>query len=196
MPHGGHKFDPAHRAHLDAPERREYLDPERILDAFAVGPGLRLADVGAGTGFFALPAARRVGRSGRVYAIDLTEAMLEELRSRAPTAAGNLEVVPSTEDRIPLPDRSVDVAFLACVLHELDGPGTLRECARILAPGGRLAIVDWVKKDQDIGPPREHRLSESEAAAVLGAAGFRVARTFPAGPHHYGIEARPAPRRT
>lgn len=195
MPHGGHKFDPAHRAHLDAPERREYLDPERILDAFAVGPGLRLADVGAGTGFFALPAARRVGPSGRVYAVEQAEAMIEDLRARAPAAAGNLEVVPSAEDRIPLPDRSVDVAFLACVLHELDGPGTLLECARILTPGGRLAVVDWMKKDQDIGPPREHRLSESEATAVLRAAGFRVERTFPAGPHHYGLEARREPRK-
>lgn len=195
MPHGGHKFDPTHRAHLDAPDRRGYLDPERILGAFAVGPGLHLADVGAGTGFFALPAARLVGPAGRVYAIDQAEAMLEELRARAPAASGILEVVPSTEDRIPLPDGSVDVAFLACVLHELDGPGTLRECARILRPGGRLAVVDWMKKAQDIGPPREHRLSEVEAAEVLREAGFHVSRTFPAGPHHYGIEARAEPRR-
>ncbi len=96
----------------------------------------------------------------------------------------------STEDRIPLPDASVDFAFMACVLHELDGPGTLLEARRILKPRGRLGIVDWKKEDMEFGPPKAHRLDEAEARAILRDAGFAPSRTFAAGAYHYGIEAR------
>lgn len=187
----GHKFDPADRAHLDSDERRSYLDPDAILGAFGIGPGHIVADIGAGTGFFSIPAAKRVGPTGRVYALDLEPAMLEDLRTKAAGASvDNLKILRSQEDRLPLPQSSVDVAFLACVLHEFDGPGTLRECARILKPAGRLAVVDWKKIDQEIGPPREHRLDEGEARAFLMRSGFAPMRTFEAGRYHYGIEAR------
>lgn len=189
--HGGHKFDPAHRARLDSPERRAYLDPERILAAFRLERGWKVADIGTGVGFFALPMARLVGPTGHVYAVDVSPEMLADLRSRLASAGTeNVEPLLSTEDRVPVPDRSVDFAFLACVLHELAGAGTLRECRRVLRPQGILAIVDWKKLDQDIGPPYEHRLDEAEAQARVGGAGFAVTRTFEAGQYHYGIEAR------
>ncbi len=187
----GHKFDPAHRAYLDSEERRSYLDPDAILGAFGVGPGAVLADIGAGTGFFAIPAAKRVGPTGRVYALDVEPAMLEDLRAKARGAGlENLQILRSQEDRLPLPQSSVDLALLACVLHELDGPGTLRECARVLKPTGRLAVVDWKKIEQEIGPPRKHRLDEGEARAFLLRNGFAPTRTLEAGRYHYGIEAR------
>lgn len=188
----GHKFDPANRAHLDSDARRAYLDPDAILGAFGIGPGTIVADIGAGTGFFAIPAAKRVGATGRVWALDLDPQMLEDLRARAGGSAdiGNVGVLRSEEDRIPLPQACVDVAFLACVLHELEGPGTLRECARILKPAGHLAVVDWKKIDQDIGPPLRHRLDEGEARAFLMRNGFTPTRTFDAGRYHYGIESR------
>ncbi len=192
MSPGGHKFDPARRGQLDDPERRTYLDPNRILRAFRVEPGMRVADIGAGTGFFAVPAADRVGPGGRVYAIDLAPEMIDALKVKV-AAAGKteVEVVPSTEDRIPLPARSVDFVLLACVLHELDGIATLLECGRILRPTGRVGVVDWRKIEQDIGPPREHRLNERQAEGALRRGGFTPKRVFPAGPHHYGIEAEP-----
>ncbi len=191
MAGGGHKFDAAHRAYLDSEERRSYLDPPAILRAFAIRPGMRIADVGSGTGFFALPAAAIVGPKGRVYAVDLSPDMLEDLQGKLPRVPErNVEAVRSTEDRIPLPDTSVDFVFMACVLHELDGPATLLEARRILVPKGRLGIVDWKKEDMKFGPPKAHRLDEDEARAVLADAGFAPVRTFEAGAHHYGIEAR------
>lgn len=130
-----------------------------------------------------------------MYAIDLSPEMLEDLRAKLEAEAlGNLETHLSTEDRIPLDDASVDFAFLACVLHELAGAGTLLECRRILTPSGRLGIVDWKKIDQEEGPPKEHRLDEAEVSAFLREAGFVPTRTFDAGPYHYGIEARLASR--
>jgi ubiquinone/menaquinone biosynthesis C-methylase UbiE len=189
--HRGHKFDPAHRAGLDSPQRKAYLDAERILQQIGLKAGERVADIGAGTGFFAIPAARIVGPSGHVFAIDLASPMLADLRAKiAKTRLSNLEVVRSVEEHVPVPDHSVDRVLMACVLHELDGPGTLHEARRILAARGRLAVVDWKKIDQEEGPPREHRLDEREAAAFLESAGFQVVRPFEAGPYHYGIEAR------
>lgn len=191
MSGGGHKFDVAHRAYLDSAERRSYLDAPRILREFRLKEGMRVADVGSGTGFFAVVAATLVGRTGRVYAVDLSAEMLEDLQTKLrQSKLENVEAVRSTEDRIPLPDASVDLAFLACVLHELDGPGTLLEARRILKARGRLGIVDWKKEDMEFGPPKAHRLDEAEARAILRDAGFAPSRTFEAGAYHYGIEAR------
>ena len=191
MSRGGHKFNVAHRAYLDSDERRSYLNPKRIFTRFGLSKGMRVADIGAGTGFFAIPAARIVGPTGKVYAVDLVPEMLEELQAKlAREPVPNLEALRSTEDRIPLADGSVDFAFLACVLHELDGPGTLLECRRILTPVGRLGIVDWKKEEMEFGPPKAHRLDEDEARSVLRDAGFHPVKTFEGGRYHYGIEAR------
>jgi ubiquinone/menaquinone biosynthesis C-methylase UbiE len=188
---GGHKFHIERRGYLDSEERRSYLDAAAILRGFGIDPGIRIADVGAGTGFFALPAAELVGPRGHVYAADLSPEMLQDLQKKiADKRVSNVTAVRSTEDGIPLPDRSVDFALLACVLHELDGPGTLLECRRILKPQGRLGIVDWKKQEMEYGPPKEHRLDESQAKTILEDAGLQPTRSFEAGPYHYAIEAR------
>ncbi len=191
MPEGGHKFHVDRRTYLDSEERHSYLDARAILKALRVRKGMRIADVGAGTGFFALPAAELVGPLGHVDAVDLSPEMLDDLQAKlSARRIGNVTAVLSTEDRVPLADTSVDLALLACVLHELDGPGTLLECRRILRPAGRLGVVDWKKEDMEYGPPKEHRLDEAEASVVLADAGFAPVRTFDAGPYHYGIQAR------
>ena len=190
-PHG-HKFDPAHRAHLLDPERARYLPAKEILSKFPLKTGTAAVDIGCGPGYWTIPMAEIVGPSGRVYAVDLEGEMLADLRTRLEARPElPVQVMRSSEDRIPLPARSVDFAFLACVLHELDGPGTLREAARVLRPGGVLGIVEWKKIRQDIGPPYRHRLSPAQAATALLKGGFVAGETFDAPPYHYGIVARP-----
>lgn len=191
MPHRGHKFDPAHRDVLDAPERREYLSPETILPRFGVKPGWTVVDIGAGTGFNTFPLSDLVGSRGRVYAAEVQKAMLSVLREKlAQTPRANVTVLESEEDRIPIDAHTADFVLLACVLHELEGPGTLREAARILKPTGILGIVDWKRMRQDIGPPLAHRLSERQAIARVVKQGFRSDPPFEAGAHHYGFAAR------
>ncbi|HDL15106.1 MAG TPA: methyltransferase domain-containing protein [Euryarchaeota archaeon] len=99
-------------------------------------------------------------------------------------------MVSSTEDKIPLPGESVDIAFMANVLHEIDGDGTLREAHRILRHGGILVVVDWKKEKAEIGPPMEHRLSLKEAELKIKEVGLSPKDSFEIQPYHYCIVAR------
>ena len=192
MAHHGHKFDPAMRDHLLEPERARYLPAKKILSKFPMKIGGAAVDIGCGPGFWTIPMARLMGPTGQVYAVDLEEPMLADLRTRLEGFKDlNVKVLRSTEDRLPLPARSVDFAFLACVLHELDGPGTLREAGRVLRPGGVLGVVEWKKIRQGEGPPYRHRLSPKQAAKALAEGGFESEPPFEAGRYHYGITARP-----
>lgn len=187
-----HKLNPEHAARLLDPERRTWLNPEEILTALGVRPGMRLADVGAGPGFFSVPAAEMVGASGRVYALDVQPEVLAMLEERAKAMGlASLEALVSTEDRLPLPDAAVDAALLVNVLHEArDRSALLREVARVIRPGGTVGIVEWRKEAGTKGPPVADRLSASEIEAALRAAGFADVEPLPAGPYHDGRKAR------
>jgi len=181
-----HKFDPSKKEVLDARERRKILPPEETLRKAGIREGISFADIGCGVGYFSIPASRMVGK-GKVYAIDIQRRMLEQLKKED---IGNIEVVESSEEEIPLASGSADLALMADVLHELEGEGTLREAHRILKPNGRLAVVDWKKEESGgWGPPLEERLSLAEAEERLEKAGFAVVERFEVPPYHFGIIA-------
>ncbi|MGB9913382.1 MAG: class I SAM-dependent methyltransferase, partial [Candidatus Kapaibacteriota bacterium] len=102
-------FDPEKKETLDTAERRKLLPPEEILLRSGLSEGTKIADVGCGTGYFSIPAAKIVGRSGKVFAIDISKEMLEELQNRLnPQEIHNLEILQSQEYSIPLTDSAVD----------------------------------------------------------------------------------------
>lgn len=181
-----HKFDPEHWERLVGEERRARLPVSAILNPIDVREGMVVADIGAGPGYFTLPLAERVGPRGRVYALDIEPRMLEALRSRG--VPPNVEVLQSGESTLPLPDQSVDLAFLAFVYHELgDRPAMLAEIRRILRPGGRLVVADWVPREEEIGPPLHERIAEGVVTAEMEAAGFEVTTSFAANPSTYCV---------
>jgi ubiquinone/menaquinone biosynthesis C-methylase UbiE len=187
--HGSHGWEGLGReealARLESPDRRRWQDPERLWKEVGLLPGETVVDVGAGTGYFALPAARLVGPKGRVYAVDVARDLHALVGERG--ASEKLEwLVPvlSESGRIPLESSIADVVLFANVLHDVPEE-TIAEAVRLLRPKGRLVNLDWRKTETPFGPPSEIRLSPEEARERLSFHGLRPLRPIEAGPYHY-----------
>lgn len=182
-------FHHHHAQKLDDPERRKWLPEKDVLDRLALRPEMVVADIGAGTGYFALPIARVVSR---VHAVDMQPEMLEILRARVGELP--IETTIGEATKTTLKDASVDLALLANVWHELDDhDAALAELARILRPNGRVAILDW-RPDVDpvSGPPLDHRVAPEKIEAQLRDSGWRVESSAPVGAYHQLMIAKRA----
>ena len=172
------------------------MPPLEVIEILDLQEGMTITDIGSGTGFFALPFARAVGAEGRIRAVDLQAEMVEILRSKLsdPGAPSNVTCSQGTAHRTGLPDRSCDLAFLGNLWHELDGHGrVLEEVARILRPGGRIAILDWRKNvSQPPGPPLDHRVESSEVERSLLSRGWTNIGFCLVGKYSYLVTASPS----
>ncbi len=182
-----HKFNPEDAGCLDSQERYQYLAPGKILGWLKLEEGEVVADVGCGTGFFSIPAAHRVGPGGRVLAIDISPVMLQKLSEKlVANDPGNIETYLSKEYRVPVEDSVANAALLANVLHEVENKNALvKEVKRILAPGGRLLVVEWKKEETPHGPPTRERIDPDELSATVRNLGLVEGGRYEAGPHHY-----------
>ncbi len=186
---GNHKFDEKHAQFLHSKERERILPRERVfefIESLMSLEGKVVADLGAGTGYFTLSLLEKVGKKGKVIAIDINQKMLDILKRRA-KGMENLEIVLSKEDSIPVGTAGIDFAFCGDLLHELDGDATLRELHRILKPGALLVAVDWEKGKGGVGPSDKTRLAKKQAKALCENAGFKYIAQFNPGKHHYGV---------
>ncbi len=163
---------------LDRGEREAEESPEAALEAIGIRAGMQIADVGAGTGYFALRIARRVGPEGRVWANDIQPEMLEILRQRARTGKlANVETVLGTDTGPRLPAGRMDLVLLVDVYHEFAHPQQmLAGIRRSLKPDGRLVLLEYRKEDPDVPIRPEHKMSVAEVKAELEPAGFRLER--------------------
>ncbi len=190
---GDHLFKPQDAHKLDDPERQIWLPVAEVIRALAIRPGMRVADVGAGTGYFAVPIGYAVGVEGKVYAVDLQPAMLAKLREKLtePDAPRNIELVQGEASKTTLPSRFADVVFVANVWHELENPTTaLQEVARILAPSGVLALLDWrADVSSPPGPPSDHRLPAADVLQFLAKSGWTANEPAVVGRYSYFITA-------
>ncbi|WP_245232725.1 class I SAM-dependent methyltransferase [Thiorhodococcus minor] len=141
-----HGTDPSRWQGIFERDGREVFDRRLdILSALQIRPGMRIADVGAGTGLFTLLFAEAVGPSGRAYAVDVSEAFVASIRQRA-AAEGLTNLVPvvNRQKSAGLEPGSVDLVFVCDTYHHFEYPGAMIASIReALAPGGRLAIIDF-----------------------------------------------------
>ena len=173
-------FDKAHRLHGE--DRLRYQPVGQAIDALELTGSETVIDLGAGTGFYTIPIAKRLAEGkppGVVLSMDVEPRMLELLHSRA-TAAGVEDYVTTVklggaqDPRLPGEPGSVDRVILSSVYHELpQRPATLGGLYRLVKPDGIIVIVDWDPEQKTkAGPPLIHRVSYTELAADLRNAGF------------------------
>ncbi|MCL4394375.1 MAG: class I SAM-dependent methyltransferase [Chloroflexi bacterium] len=176
MAHSDKRFD-THRQHvlLDS-ERLARWDPPRFLARFGLRAGQAVLDLGSGPGFWTLPLAEIVGETGLVWALDVSQELLDVLAARHPPP--QVRLLHTELPQITLPDASIDLAWLALVFHEVEPPEQLAsELLRVVRDGGLVAILDWrPDAESEAGPPRAHRVRPDQVIARLQAAGFTQAK--------------------
>jgi ubiquinone/menaquinone biosynthesis C-methylase UbiE len=166
-----------------------FSDPVANLAKFGLTDGHKVVDLGAGSGFYSIEAAKRVGSSGRVYAVDVQKNLLERLRSMATTqGVRNIEVVWGNAEKIggtKLREAIADRVVASNVLFQIEKPDDFcLEIKRILKPGGKVMVIDW----SGITPLSPKVIVPATRAQMLFEKnGFKLENSFSAGDHHYGL---------
>lgn len=178
---------------LENPERDAWQLPEKVVEALALAPGSAVADIGAGSGYFAVRFARAVGPQGTVVAADIDEGLIEYLGNRAAKEGlENLRPLHGKPDDPLLSPASVDLIFICDVVHHIENRGPYyAKLARALRPGGRLAIVDFYKRELPVGPGPAMKIAKPDMIAELEQAGFALREEFDFLPHQYFLIFEP-----
>ena len=176
---------------VNDPERRKWLNPEKLLSDIGLVPGMTFVDVGSSDGYFSIPAARIVGPTGKVIAIDIDEGAISRLRQHATDEGLSLlsAEVGSGEETVTC-DGCANFVFFGIDLHDFNDPAqAIRNAKRMLKPSGLLVDLDWKPEPTPFGPPLRRRFSIDKARQLIEAEGFSVKSVAEAGPYHYVIIA-------
>ena len=171
----GRLFPPAKLGELEVRDREEWQEPDRIMDALGIADGARVADVGAGGGWFTIRLARRVGPNGRVYAEDIQHQMIESIERRVQREnLRNVETTLGTANDPKLPG-NLNAVLIVDTYPQLDQPVVmLKHLAKSLAPNGRVGIVDFRKDVFGPGPAMNERLEPEVIIKDATSAGLRL----------------------
>jgi SAM-dependent methyltransferase len=180
-------------AWLDRPERESEEQPSTAIKALGIRPGMVVADVGAGSGYYTVRLAKAVGPGGRVYATDIQPEMIVHLQRRLEAERiENVDLVQSTETNPRLPDQSFDLVLMVDVYHEMSRPqDVLRHLRSALKPDGRLVLIEFRKESAWVPIREEHKMSVKEARMELEAEGYRFDRVIDALPWQHILVFRP-----
>jgi ubiquinone/menaquinone biosynthesis C-methylase UbiE len=173
---------------LDSPWRRIALPPQETLISLGLTAEVDFADIGCGIGYFTIPAASIIKPTQVIYAIDPSTEMLAEAQKRAIEAGiQHIKFVNSTPLDFKIPNSSVDFALVANVFHEItDKESFIRQVKAILKPDGKLAVIEWNHQIMDVGPPKNHRISEDETDRWMQEGGFEAIDKINIGEMFYG----------
>lgn len=172
-----------------------FLSPKSTLDQTTISAGWQVADFGCGSGHFTLEAARRVGDTGLVYAIDVLDSALETIESSAKVEGlenitcmrANLEKEKGTE----IVTNTIDLVIAKDIFFQnKEKKNILKEAFRILKSDGWLLVVEWGGEQRTIGPNVSLRIPEKEMYATVEENGFRVEKKLSVGDYHYAFLAK------
>ncbi len=169
-----------------------FVKPEENVASLMLMEGMKVADLGAGTGFYTRAASTRVGNTGKVYAIEVQKDMVKKLESdlkewgikNVECIWGDIETVGGTK----IADQSMDAVIISNVLFQAgDKLGLIDEAKRILKKGGKILVVDWKDSYEGLGPAPHHVVKEEVATELFSKRGFKLLEKISAPYHHYGI---------
>jgi ubiquinone/menaquinone biosynthesis C-methylase UbiE len=169
-------FPPEELGMLEGPDRDEWQQPERVMDALDIADGAKVADLGAGGGWFTTRLAHRVGPNGVVYAEDIRREMIQSIKGRVlREGLTNVQTILGTPDDPLLPTGLRAVLIVDTFPQIRDRVGLLRHVARALAANGRLGVVDF-KKDigGGPGPAVEERVEPDAVVRDANQAGLKL----------------------
>ena len=168
-----------------------FSNPQKNIAEFGITDGMKVIDLGSGTGFYTIEAAKKVGPSGRVYAVDVQQDLLNKLKNSASLIGlhnieivwGNIEKIGGTKLRESIADRVILSNTLFQIAVE-DRDNLALEVKRLLKSGGKLMVIDW-----EAGTPLSPKIVVSKmlAEGIFQKNGFVLEKNFDAGDHHYGI---------
>lgn len=168
---------------FESPSREVFAKRHKVIAALDIKPGMRIADIGAGTGFYSLMFAERVGPEGIVYAVDIAEDFVDTIKSNAVAAGhGNVIGVVNNGRDSGLAPGSIDLAFICDTYHHFEYPQTtMRSIHHALSQQGEVVIIDF-RKAPDIASAwvqRHVRAGRDEVIEEMRAAGFELVEDLP-----------------
>lgn len=162
--------------------RDAWQQPERVLEDLHLRPGMSLADVGCGTGYFTVPLARAVGDTGVVYAVDIdVQAVQTVARLAEQQQLLNVRALVSEPTRTHLEKASLDAAFICNVLHEVPPEQRLpllKDTVRAIRPGGFLFLLDWRKSPEVTFDPYDKLIPRQDLLTLCTEAGLVLDAEF------------------
>jgi len=166
-----------------------FSDPIKNIAHLGIEHGMSVADIGAGSGYYTIEVAKKVGSGGRVYAVDVQRDILDRLKNTGATIGlHNIEVVWANAEKIggtKLREACADRVIVSNVLFQIEKPEDfVLEMRRILKPHGKLMVIDWSGQT----PLSPQKLVPLQTAQLLFEKGhFVMEESFDAGDHHYGL---------
>lgn len=160
---------------LERNEREAEEAAEKAIDSMRLTPGMSVADIGAGTGYYSFRMAGII-RSGRVYAVEVQPAFIDYLRNKKAQLKDSVVVVTEGKARSPeLAPNSIDLAIMVDVYHELLYPKEmLDEIRKALKPGGKLLLIEYRAEDRELAIKALHKTSIKQLNRELKASGFHL----------------------
>ncbi len=169
-----------------------FLNPQKVLEQFEIQAPSKVAHFGCGHGYFTIPLAKMVGEEGQIFAVDILNEALAEVKSKAASAnilniqtiRGNLEVPGGSK----ITENLCEIVLLANILFQSQKKSEIiKEAMRVLKPGGRMIVIDWQSSGATLTSDSGWRISSDEVKRLAEEQNFALDRTFDAGNYHYGL---------